>query len=423
MGADSPTGKPKLPPKKGTVKPVLGSDAANPLADRLVATGARPAAQNPIPAAKPNKPAAPAATQPQELEDKILSIPHLQELISGPAAPKSPKIYTQFLEQIAPKIALRPTSSAILGAFVKIDVTSQKIATALRANPYYLHYFKRVLEGRIQRTDALGLEAGIVQLGMQNSRNIVISLQAYRSVLGGNPALDDKGQLEYRPEELLKYAVKTEELLSIDRSGYSDTAYAAGLIFDLLSLMTQDLGERKVKVQTYLAQTYLQGLRTAKIAMELAQDLPDFSYRKFLFSACLIHNVGKVAMAILDPEYLTWLDEVRRQELPRTVRHFAEGYRFGMTHASFSAMICHTFKLFQPIEKAILHHHDPHRVKNQKNIYELACLISLSTSMANQFRKVSSIQDPIIATWRGLELKDFKITNRTIVTASSRIHI
>lgn len=398
---------PKLPPPK---------NGAKTLANNMTSHAPKAATKD---SARPRNGKPPA----QPIEEKLLRIPHLASLVSAPMGPKAPLIYTRYIEDYAPKLSLPVSSLHILRAFANIDVTAMKIAQALKANSYYLHYFRRACEVRAKREHIPSVEAAVVLLGMQNSRNLVIALQAYRTVKGKHPELDEKGNPVVSVDKLLKYAIKTEELLAGDRSGYADVAYAAGLIFDLLALISEDLGDRKAKIQSYIAQTYLHGLRTAKIASELVESMPEFSFRKYLFSSCLIHDVGKVLMAIIEPEYLSWLEEVRKNNLPRNLRHFSETLRFGINHTDIGALVCHSFKFFRQVEKAVLQHHDPYRARSNKNLHDLACLISVSSNMANQFRKISSVDDPMIAHWIGHELRGFKISPRAIVGTSQRISI
>jgi len=363
------------------------------------------------------KPVTPA--HPDRIEDKLLSLAHHREAISGPHGPRIPRIYARFVEEMAPKLLIRPTSFSILHAFSNIDVTAQKIAQALRADPYYQHYFRRTIEAKARRRELPSLEAAVILLGMQHSRNLIVALQAWRSVTGRHPDFNPKtGEPQLKPREALEFALQVEELLADTRGSYSDTAYAAALLYDILFMMTEGMGDGRVRVQQYLKETFRHGLKSAKIATELSLHLPDFSFKKYIFSACILHDIGKVAMAILEPTYLDWLEMIKKHELPRSLRHYAERIRFGLTHAEFSGMICHASKVFRPIEKSVLHHHDPQRMKAYKNTYDLACLVSLSSNMATQFRKVNGPEDPVIAAWRGPELKDFKLSNQNIAATT-----
>ena len=351
------------------------------------------------------------------LEMRVFGIPGMKEIVE-------PEIFIDFVEKVAPKLQLGNTSWAIIEAFSNIDVTAERVSQVIRGNPYYESVFKSVVEGMAKREEMPSLEGSIVLVGMQNFRNFVIALQMLRSVTGLHPEWDKDGKLKLNPADSIRYALKTEELLLSGKSEYSDTAYAAGLVYDVLAAAINAISDDKKKVLAYLDAVYAHGLRTAQIGMELANLVPDMGFRKYVFSACLIHDVGKIGISLVRPAYVNFVEESKKKEWPRPVRQFTEIEKWGVDHTVIGALVCHAFKIFRPIEKVIQFHHDPYLLKSRnKNLYQLASLVSLATNIANNFKKTDRLDDPVVATWKGTELRDFKIEMHSVLDVVSKVQI
>ena len=237
-------------------------------------------------------------------------------------------------------------------------------------------------------------------------------------VYGTHAEFGKDGKLRISPSDVLHYALRTEETLAGNKEGYTESAFAAGMVFDVLALIAGQLAEDKKKIRIYIDQAYAHGLRTAQIGASLVKDIPDFGHRKSVFAACMLHDVGKIALAILDPSYFSFLEECIKKDLPRAVREFAERKRFGVSHTVLGGLICHNFKVFRTIEKAVLYHHDPYMLRNRgRNLYELASMICLATNVANHFKKVDKEDDPAVANWKGPELEGFRVDTKRVIAA------
>jgi HD-like signal output (HDOD) protein len=358
-----------------------------------------------------------AKTTYANVEDQVYALLQLE-------GRKDNDIFKTFIEQIAPKLVLARTSLGILKSFSNIDVTAKRLSDCLKANPYYEFTFKKVIDSIRDYEDPPSMEAAVIMLGMQRSRNLIVALQALRSIRGTHPQWDKNDHIMLAPQELLKYALQAEEELIKDKSPYADTAYAGGLLFDLMEIISAEISSDHRKVSNYIGFVYKHGLRSAKVAMELVKSVPDFSFSKHLFSACLVHDVGKIAMAILDPEYLKLADDLTKQSLTRPVRQFAEEQRFGLNHAALGGLICHYFQMLRPVEMAILYHHQPYMLRGvNRNLFQLCSLICLTTNMANNFKRVDRLDDPVLASWKGMDLQDFNIPVKSLVDAVAKVTI
>jgi HD-like signal output (HDOD) protein len=362
---------------------------------------------------------------PPELIEAIVSrIPSVQKLL---ARPTDGRLFARFMSEVHPKISLPRTSQYVLDAFSSRDVTAEKVSLALKANPFLQQAFYQVIESVGKRTEVPSLESAVVLLGMQNSRNLILALQLLRTVSGQQPEWTKEGKLKTPAADYLKYALKTEEMLAAHPSAakeeYADLGFSAGVLFDAF-VMLANTCEHKKKVLNLIESVHAQGFKTGMVAAELARVMPELTYRKLFFAACLLHDIGKIAMAILDPTYVDFLDACAKKGIPRAMRRYAEAKRFGVNHSVLGAVICYNYALFSPFSRAILYQHEPFLLSTRKkNLYQLTALVSLSTNIASNFKKTDKADDPILALWRGEELKDLKLNPQKILQAVARAKI
>ena len=358
----------------------------------------------------------PRATPSDKIEELVLALPAFRNT-------KSPPLLRDFYEKFLPRFRTPETTRALLEAFSNIDVNAERVGQILNANPYYEYHFLKVIASYGRKRDTLErLESALILMGMQNARNTVIALQAVRTAQGGHPQWDSDGKLKIKPNEVLKYALKTEEFLAGDKNAYADTAYAAGLTFDWMALVAEQLAAEKKKVLNYIENTYLHSLKTAQIGAEIAKSVPDLGFQKYVFSACLLHDIGKLAMAIVSPDYAYFLETVSKNGLTRFERQFAEQKRFGIDHAILGAIICEYLPTFSTISKAIQYHHEPYLLRGGKSgVGQLASLVCLATNIASNFKKPTGSDDPVFQFWRGPELKGFNIDSKTLIQVASRV--
>lgn len=343
-------------------------------------------------------PAAPSGN----LEDRILAIPGL--------AAEPVDLFSRFVLEVMPRLTLPPMSLGILEAFSNIDVTSEKVGEFLRRNPYYEFQFLKVISTLSKREDTPSSEAAVVLMGMQRSRDLILGMQLYRTVKRSHPERDKDGKLLLNPQQTMKFALKTEELLSKNKDGYADTAYAGGMLFDALVLLAEAMMSDPKNVHAYIDLVYKHSLTTAKVEMNLAAQIPNFTHKKFAFSVGLIHDVGKIVMAILDPGYLKFLETCTEKDVTRQVRYYTELKNYGVTHAQIGAMVCRAFSFFKPVEPAILYHHDPYLIRKNKVMHQLACLTALASNIAANYKIIDKDDDPVVKFWKGPELVGFDFT-------------
>ena len=333
-----------------------------------------------------------------------------------------PSVYTSFLSQVAPRLRIPDSAAALMGAYSSRDVKASMVAQVIGQNQYLEYQFLKVIESISKREQQPSVEAAVVLYGMLNSRNVLIALQLKRRVRGGHPEFGGDGKLTLKPPEVLKFALKAEEAVVSDPNGNPDLAFAAGAVFDMLAMIVPDLGDAAKGALGQLESAFVHGLRTAKIASELGGQLKDLMYKKYAFSAGLLHDLGKVALGMLSPDYPKFLDEMSKRELPRAIRHHIEGTRFGIHHGVLSGMIAQASGVFREIAPALTHHHEPYVLRRiNRNHHELSALVSLATCMASHFRKVEKTEDQAFDKWLGPELEGFRIDRKQIQAVTAKV--
>ncbi len=344
-----------------------------------------------------------------------------------------PKLFHDFHFKIAMPLRLPATSRRMLEEFADIDVNSEAVSKIVQRNQYIEHMLMHEIRTLGLKENTPGLQAAIALLGMSRVRDFVCALQILRMVGRRHPEVGKDGKFTFKPSEMVKYAVKTEEYALARQIPYSDTAYAGGMMFDVMFAVARELFDDPDTFEDYAVEIYKHGLRTALLGVEISKSIKNFSYSKFVFSACLIHDIGKLALELLFPpatpnSYLSFRESLDEHPVRRAVRHFIEVKRFGLSHEHYSSQMAFQFTIFRGIERAILFHHDPYPLKGaNKDLYTFSSLIALASNMASHYRNPKDANDPILATWLTPEVKDCKIDAKTLmavmqkVTASSSI--
>ena len=360
-----------------------------------------------------------AASSGTPVEERLVAMPGF------PAGVAAPALLKDFLEKLAPPLALPRLSRSILNAFGTVDLTSERVAEILRQNPYYEYQFMQVILSRSKREDPPSLDAAVVLLGMQNTRNLLVALQVLRTVKGGPPQWGADGKLQLEPDKILKYALSAENQLAKYHKTYSDTGFSAGLVFDLLAMIAETLdldGTTAKKIPEYLEEVFKHGIKTAVVAAEVAKAVPDFAAKRYLLSASLVHDVGRLAMALLDPAYFAHVETATGAGFGRLLSARTEEARFGLHHARMGSLVLTRVGLFKAFETAILFHHEPYLLKTRsKTLYQLAAIVSLSANIAADLKKPNSVDDPVIPQWKGPELAEFKIEPRALIDNLARV--
>lgn len=332
------------------------------------------------------------------------------------------ELFKRFINEVGLRLHLPRLSRRVLKRFTDTDVTVSDITALLGENAYYRHFLDKAVAPFVKEGEKPSLDLLIPRFGMQNTRNLLTAIQMTRQFRRAHPTLDESGKPKVPVTEALRYALGAEEAVSGKKGGHPDTAFVAGLVFDALAGVAANLeGGGRAALDT-VDLIYQHGLKSAKIGSELAKLVPELANNKFIFAACLVHDAGKAAMAMLDPGYARFAETCLKAELPRSVRHLLERERYGFTHEVFSSLCAYYFPVLDVVREPILFHHEPYLLlPANRDHYNLAALIAVATNMATHFALPANTMDPVIDKWRGPELKDFSVKPQALITLVAKL--
>lgn len=322
------------------------------------------------------------------------------------------------MTEILPKLELPKLSRSVLIAFRSADLTAEKLGRIVDTNPRYLDALTRRWLSLSRAQDAASrTEFLLVQLGMESARDFLIALQAVRSVTGKHAAWSEDGKLALEPASVLRHALKAEKHASLIPGENPAIAYAAGLLFDLLELMPAPQETRK-----FSAAQFEQGLKAAQLASALGRRLAEPRLGRYLFGGALLASAGKAMLAHLAPDFARFDARCFEKALPRVVSEFAVKKRFGLTPALLSSQACRAMGVFEKTERALLFCEQPYLLRSDpKPVYQLAAAIRLALNIAREPKRIERDDDPELARWKGLELRELPIDASELAELSRKI--
>lgn len=362
---------------------------------------------------KPESPSHPTPIPP--IEDEFVTQPWVKGLTMDPG-------FQKILREWMPHLAYPRTGSRVLEAFSTLDVKADELARILSDNQYYEHQFRKMIESLGKRENVPSVNAAIVLLGMQRSRDLILALQLFRAASEAHPPWSDDGKLQLPPSEVLTFAGKVEEKLSRFQETFAATAYAGGVMFDAVMQLAKAKNADLKIFQPWIESVFAHGLKAGEVGIALGNLVPDFTLKKYLFSACLVHDIGKAIMGISDKTYIDFHADCGAKGLNRGLRQFSEKEKFRVAHETIGALYTFNFPVFESIAKAVLFHHEPYLLKtSSKPLYQLASMVALCSNVATHFKKATGPDDPVVQAWKGPELKDFPIEIPKLIDAVGKM--
>ncbi len=342
------------------------------------------------------------------------------------------KSYHDFHEGLVMAVRLPRTARALLLEFADADVRASRVARILRSNPYACDRLGELMLMQGMKEPLPSLEASIPMLGIQTVRDFVLSLQILRNVNERHPKVGKDGKFDFSPGELVGFAKKAEEAALARKAVYPELAHVAGYLFDIVVAAGRKRFGAKKTFDELAGQVFEHGLKAGAVAVELSRapklTLPAAG-SKYAFAACLIHDVGKLALELLYPPgspqaFASFRAMLAKRQPPdsRTWVNVEERRRFGVTHAELGASICGSFEPLRPAARAVLFHHQPYlAARFGADTRGLATLVALASNVAANARAPKGGEDPVYGRWLSHELRDLKIDKTAVADALKRV--
>lgn len=315
------------------------------------------------------------------LEDRVVQLPELARV------PAPPSLFVRFVDELAPMLPLPSAISALIEPYTTEELRLQatlRTFESFREDSAAFIKFIRVLRN-LDESEELTIQRATQLYGLNQCRDLFTALSIIRSVHPKPAVWNHKlARPAFEAPATLRYALRAESRLG-EGSRYPHHVYSAAAIFDAFRLYAETrLGVQSQMVVDFIEQQYIHGERTAKVLIALSKKMKTLELVEYAIPAALLHDVGKAALAVLDPAYVTATGVWERNQLPRSLRVFAEERLCGITHPLMSYLVVRTCPSLHPMGKIVLHHHDSYvlNAPQDKPLQDLAATLSLSSNIA-----------------------------------------
>ena len=249
--------------------------------------------------------------------------------------------------------------------------------------PAFREFFDAQIKSSKQEEGVIMPLAEKIRLaGINNSASFLIAYKIADHIQCKLTGKDPKtNRLVLPPEQILKFAYRARATIG-DDGRYKDSAFAAGLVYDLLSLIIlTDLSMAlQSKLLNYLELRFTRGIELTLMAVQVARTKKKLGLEKLLAWTCLTREASKVAMAIYYPEYIDFTKITEKHKLPVSVRTLADEVKFGGSYPSFGYILSLGFNDFIAARKALLRFDTPQILirDNLSDDFDLAAISMLA---------------------------------------------
>jgi hypothetical protein len=341
-------------------------------------------------------------------------------------------------------LRLGRTARDTLQEFMDIDVTAEDLTRILNANQAYRDLFFRFVSQKTSKAErpqapvkAKDGEAAVTPearepaspthrlvnlLGMLGSRNLILALRLHRLAEGRFPVTPE-GKVDISASEYLKLALEAEDLFVRNKLEYSETAYAAGVYFDLCQRLYGKDGGLK-KLEPYFKRTWQRALRTGLVAYFLAEKIDGYTPRTALAAGMLVH-AGKLHLAVhLEQDNYAEFEESldTNPAIPPLGRLLLERAKFGVAQEDVGAHTLHYFDVFKGLSPMVASFREPYLLKGVDPAgYGLSVLLHLADNMARSWKMPADEKDPLFTEWGCPGLSSLRVKRSTLIEVEKRV--
>lgn len=298
------------------------------------------------------------------------------------------ELYNAVLRKFEPA----PMAYDILNCIMSGSDKAEDYEVILRTDRFITSTICNKASEPMKKTVVRSLGHAFVLMGAQKTRNGVLGHILQRVV---SENADKTFQSFEEAEKKVKYAMAAEEQAKKVNNEYLGLAYSSGYLYDLAANALSQDNNVAATVSPLLESTWKHGLNTATIAWSLAtHERILITFRKHIFGAGLVHDFGKVGLAMMAPEdykgILAKFEEEKKINISDdSYESTHEKNVFDLSHEEVGSLILFHSRLLQELEQEVDFHHNLSLLKSRSPDGFLAGAIlnvadRISTLMANK---------------------------------------
>ncbi|HEY8280423.1 MAG TPA: HDOD domain-containing protein, partial [Bdellovibrionota bacterium] len=227
--------------------------------------------------------------------------------------------------------------------------------------------------------------------------------------------------IEISPGDYLKRAMEAEDLYVRNKLEYSESAYAAGVYFDLcFHRYSKNNGLKKL--EPYFKAVWGRAVRTGTVAYFLGEKVQGITPKTAMMAGMLAH-AGKLHLAAWfeSQKYAEFEEKMDKQDIPVLGRMMLERDMFGVAQEDVGAHTLRYFDIFKSLAPAVANFREPYNLRGADPAnHALAVTVHLADAMARTWKVPPDEKDPIFSEWSYPGLGALKIRRSTLIEVLKR---
>lgn len=239
--------------------------------------------------------------------------------------------------------------------------------------------FLKSAANNLTNTNIKHFDHALAILGLNNVKSCLLGIELAKML---NPNLKQlplfKDALAYT-----KHASIAEEKAKKIDSNYTEIAYSCGFIFDIfqkkfLNIEIKDIENAELKNPELIIEDVFSNAILTAITAEIFSKNFKITYKKYIFAAGLLHNIGKLLIFAYSPKIF---DQILSTAKSNNVYfHQAEAESIDTLHNTLGSLYIRQLSFIKAIEKYLDYHHDPSMLKHSDiPLYELSCVLYIAS--------------------------------------------
>ena len=295
------------------------------------------------------------------------------------------------------------------------DLKLKIVVRELVARPDFGEIFNAVVASlrKDKKEEKTPIEESVRLFGIQNAVSFVLAYKISEKISCKALSKDSKtGRLLLPPQQILKHAHEARSRFG-EEGRYRDSAFAAGLVFDMISLLiaADSLPSAQKKLVEFADLRFARGIKTAGTAVKLARSKKALKLERHLVAAAMLREAAKAAMAYLYSDYPEYLKLCEANHVPLSIRNLGEQERYGGTYQAISKILSWTFEILSESGTALTRCDTPFMFHDEKkhNEHDLAAICFLAAHIEREPPPITAEKLVRAASLRP-ELKDLDLT-------------